>query len=104
MIREEQYKEWLVGFNPLSMNCITHNGKYIADIQDAFDIDDMDAAYKEGYIDGASRADETPIVNNDEYIALKWPEVQEYMESPRWGEVGYDPKKDLWFVPKDMIK
>lgn len=40
----------------------------------------------------------------NEYIALGWPEIQEYMESPRWKEVGYDTNLGLWFVPKDMIK
>lgn len=39
-----------------------------------------------------------------EYIAFGWPEIQEYMESPRWHEVGYDPNKDIWFVPKDMVR
>lgn len=42
--------------------------------------------------------------NMKEYIALEWPEIQEYMESPRWDEVGFDIDKNIWFVPKDMIK
>ena len=37
-----------------------------------------------------------------EYIAVKWPEVQEYMTDDEFSEVGYDPKMDLWFVPKEM--
>lgn len=40
----------------------------------------------------------------NEYVALGWPEIQEYMESLRWDEVSYDSGKDIWFVPKDMIK
>lgn len=39
-----------------------------------------------------------------EYIAVKWPEVQEYMKDGKFSEVGYDPKMDLWFVPKDMYE
>ena len=40
----------------------------------------------------------------NEYIAVIWPDIQEYMDSPRWNEVGFDADKNLWFVPKDMIK
>ena len=39
-----------------------------------------------------------------EYIAVIWPDIQEYMDSPRWDEVGFDADKNLWSVPKDMIK
>lgn len=44
------------------------------------------------------------IIRDDEYIAVLWPDIQEYMDSPRWDEVGFDADKNLWFVPKDMIK
>lgn len=44
------------------------------------------------------------IIGDDEYIAVGFPDIQEYMESPRWDEVGFDADKNLWFVPKDMIK
>ena len=44
------------------------------------------------------------IKRDDEYIAVEFPEIQEYMDSPRWDEVGFDADKNLWFVPKDMIK
>ena len=44
------------------------------------------------------------IIGDDEYIAVEWPDIQEYMDSPRWDEVGFDADKNLWFVPKDMIK
>ena len=44
------------------------------------------------------------IIRDDEYIAVGFPEIQEYMDSPRWNEVGFDADKNLWFVPKDMIK
>lgn len=40
----------------------------------------------------------------NEYIAVIWPDIQEYMDSPRCDEVGFDADKNLWFVPKDMIK
>ena len=44
------------------------------------------------------------IKRDDEYIAVGFSEIQEYMDSPRWDEVGFDADKNLWFVPKDMIK
>lgn len=44
------------------------------------------------------------IIGDDEYIAVEWPDIQEYMDSPRWNEIGFDADKNLWFVPKDMIK
>ena len=44
------------------------------------------------------------IIGDDEYIAVEWPDIQEYMDSSRWDEVGFDADKNLWFVPKDMIK
>ena len=44
------------------------------------------------------------IIRDDEYIAVLWPDIQEYMDLPRWDEVGFDADKNLWFVPKDMIK
>ena len=44
------------------------------------------------------------IIGDDEYIAVGFPEIQEYMDSPRWDEIGFDSDKNLWFVPKDMIK
>lgn len=43
------------------------------------------------------------IPDYDEYVALSWPDIQELMDDPRWNEVCYDPGKNLWFVPKDMI-
>ena len=39
----------------------------------------------------------------NEYIAVIWPDIQEYMDLPRWKEVAFDPKKDMQFVPKDII-
>ena len=44
------------------------------------------------------------IIGDDEYIAVEWPDIQEYMDSLRWDEVGFDADKNLWFIPKDMIK
>lgn len=44
------------------------------------------------------------IIRDDEYIAVYWPDIQEYMDSSRWEEVAFDSNKNMWFVPKDMIK
>ena len=44
------------------------------------------------------------MIKDDEYIAVGFPDIQHYMDSPRWDEVGFDADKNLWFVPKDMIK
>lgn len=44
------------------------------------------------------------IIGDNEYIAVGFPYIQEYMDSPRWNEIGFDADKTLWFVPKDMIK
>lgn len=38
------------------------------------------------------------------YIMLEWPEICGYMEDPKWENVGYDPDKNVWFVPEDMLK
>lgn len=37
------------------------------------------------------------------YITIEWPEIQKYQELDNFSEVGYDPEKDVWFVPEDMI-
>lgn len=37
------------------------------------------------------------------YIEVVWPEIQKYQELDNFSEVGYDPEKDVWFVPEDMI-
>lgn len=58
----------------------------------------------DAFIKGANWADNHPVISIDKYIALTWPEIQEYMESPRWDEVCFDSKNNLWFVPEDMIK
>lgn len=44
------------------------------------------------------------IIGDNEYIAVGFPDIQEYIDSPRWNEIGFDADKTLWFVPKDMIK
>ena len=31
----------------------------------------------------------------NEYIAVIWPDIQEYMDSPRWYGVGFDADKNL---------
>ena len=36
------------------------------------------------------------------YIRVDWPEIQDYMDNPGWpDEVGFDPKKNCWFIPED---
>jgi hypothetical protein len=37
------------------------------------------------------------------YIAFEWPDIQGFMDNPKWEDVGYDPDKNIWFVPEDMI-
>ena len=37
------------------------------------------------------------------YIAVGWPNIQKYQEMDNFPDVGYDPEKNLWFVPEDMI-
>lgn len=44
------------------------------------------------------------MTKDDKYIAVGFPDIQKYMESPRWNEIGFDSDKNLWFVPEDMIK
>lgn len=35
------------------------------------------------------------------YLAVGWPEIQEYMDHPDYPEECYfDPKKDTWFIPE----
>ena len=37
------------------------------------------------------------------YIKVEWPEIQDYMNHPRYSEeVSYDSNKDCWFVPEYM--
>ncbi len=37
------------------------------------------------------------------YIAVEWPEIQKYQEMDNFPDVGYDPEKNIWFVPEEMI-
>ena len=41
---------------------------------------------------------------SNHFIAVLWPDIQEYMDSPRWDEVGFDADKNLWFVPEDFFE
>lgn len=42
-------------------------------------------------------------MTKDIYIAVSWPEVQDFMEHPRYyEEVCFDPNKNLWFLPQDL--
>lgn len=37
------------------------------------------------------------------YELVTWPEIQDYMESPRYPtDVYFDPDKNAWFVPEDL--
>lgn len=38
------------------------------------------------------------------YIALEWPDIQVFMDNPKWEDVGFDPNKNIWFVPEDAFK
>ena len=38
------------------------------------------------------------------YIALEWPEIQYLMDNPKWEDVGFDPNKNIWFVPEDALE
>lgn len=38
------------------------------------------------------------------FIEVTWPDIQNYMEHPRWKEVGFDPDKNTWYVPEDMLQ
>jgi len=36
------------------------------------------------------------------YIALDWPEIQDYMNNPDYPDKCYfDPDKNVWFIPED---
>lgn len=39
----------------------------------------------------------------EKYIAVKWPDIQKYENNENFSEVGYDPEKNIWFVPKEMF-
>ena len=35
------------------------------------------------------------MAKDDEYIVVGFPEIQHYMDSPRWNEIGFDSDKNL---------
>ena len=37
------------------------------------------------------------------YIAIEWPDIQNFMGNPKREYVGFDPDKNIWFVPEDMV-
>lgn len=42
-------------------------------------------------------------MTKDIYIAVTWPEIQDFMEHPNYyEEVYFDPEKNVWFVPEGM--
>lgn len=40
----------------------------------------------------------------EKYIAVEWPETQKFqdIEEVDIAEIGYDPIKDIWFIPEDI--
>lgn len=40
--------------------------------------------------------------NKEVYIAVSWPEIQEFMKHERWGECCYYVDKDIYMVPIDL--
>lgn len=39
------------------------------------------------------------------YEKVEWPDIQAFMEDEDYeGRVYFDPEKNVWFVPEDMIK
>lgn len=39
------------------------------------------------------------------YIEMTWPEIQDYMDNPGYPEeVGFDPQKDKWYIPKEWYE
>ena len=38
------------------------------------------------------------------YIAVEWPDIQDFMDNPKWKDVGFDPNKNIWFVPEDLLE
>ena len=39
------------------------------------------------------------------YELVDWPDIQEFMEDDDYEDrVYFDPEKNAWFVPKDIIK
>lgn len=39
------------------------------------------------------------------YEKVDWPDIQEFMEDDNYADrVYFDPEKNVWFVPEDMVK
>lgn len=39
------------------------------------------------------------------YEKVDWPDIQEFMEDDDYADrVYFDPEKNAWFVPEDMVK
>lgn len=39
----------------------------------------------------------------EKYIAVSWPDIQKFQNNDSFSEIGYDPEKNLWFVPEEMF-
>lgn len=45
------------------------------------------------------------IMEKTIYELVEWPDIQVFMEDYDYKDrVGFDPDKNVWFVPEDMIK
>lgn len=39
------------------------------------------------------------------FIELDWPEIQNYMDNPRYTEeVGFDPQRNKWYIPEEWYE
>ena len=38
------------------------------------------------------------------YEKVDWPDIQEFMDNPKWEDVGFDPNKNIWSVPEDFFE
>lgn len=38
----------------------------------------------------------------EKYILVEWPEAQKFTEDEDSVNIGYDPEKNVWFVPEEM--
>lgn len=41
----------------------------------------------------------------EKYVVVDWPAIQDFMDHKDYPkEVGFDPEKNIWFVPEHMIR
>lgn len=39
----------------------------------------------------------------DKFIEIGWPDIQKYQERNDFYKAGYDPEKNVWFIPESML-